>query len=398
MGKQIDCDNQVLRQALEYHSRGWSIMPMGGDKKPPKGFRWKHLQKSTASKTQIKQWFGSGEYKSLAVICGTVSGGLCVLDLDTDERCQWWKDTHPELAEKLPTAKTRKGLHIYCRAVPFRKQNGDGLDLISEGGCALLPPSPDKEWTIPLNGELPTINPFDLGLEQFGIERPQQVLNFTEETKEAEDPEDTEDIERHRSHKVVVRELSSFGADTAEYIERAIESSIPYKMHTRNSGIFRFCRWLKGHDMLKDFRSAEIKPLIRLWWKRACDNIYTKSFTVTYRDFIHGWKRVKYPYGQGDEIVREAVKNALDIETIYPELENYSDEQDVVFFATVLKELQKLKGDDTIFIASRKAGGIVGCSHTEICSWYEMLEEDGVLLMIEEHTSTKAARYRYIAA
>ena len=382
----------VLEWALEYYERGWSIIPIKAGTKRPSIRSWKQYQTKRPDEQQLRKWFGDGKYTSLAVVCGDVSGGLAVLDLDSEKRCQWWNDTHPKLAKTLPTVRTKKGLHIYFRSEPFSKRNGNEVDLLCEGAYAILCPSPDKEWLTPLNGNLPLLDPFEWGLEAFDIKRPEQCINFTEET---DDTEETEDTDRYRSQsKVVSKELYEYDSDTIAYVQLAISNTVPRKMHKRNSGIFIFCRWLKANEQLKNMKSAALRPLVKLWWEKAYDNIYTKSFSVTYSDFVHGWKRVKWPHG--DDIVKQAVDLALKIYTALPELQPYADEPDIMFLGTILHELQKLAGNEPIYLASRKAAGIVGISHTHICTWYETFEEDGILKKVQEHTNTTADRYRYI--
>ena len=81
----------ILDWALKYHKQRWSLIPIGFGKKPPRGFKWKNYQRVRADETQLRTWFSDGKYKSLAVVCGAISGGLAVLDLDSDERCHWWR-------------------------------------------------------------------------------------------------------------------------------------------------------------------------------------------------------------------------------------------------------------------------------------------------------------------
>ncbi len=46
----------------------------------------------------------------------------------------------------------------------------------------------------PLNGELPLLDPFEWGLEQFGIKRPQKSRELTEQTEQTQHTEHTETI------------------------------------------------------------------------------------------------------------------------------------------------------------------------------------------------------------
>ena len=382
----------ILEWALYYLSLGWSIIPIrAGTKKA--AVKWEQYQKTPPDEKQLRKWFGSGNYHSLAVVCGAVSGGLTVLDLDSEERCQWWRKEHSKLAEILLTQKTKKGLHVFFRSEPFRKQNGDEVDLLCEGAYVILPPSPNKKWLMPLNGELPLLDPFDFGLEQFDIKRPHKETKVTEETEDIEETEDTEDIKRHRSHKVE-RVLSSFSAETVDYVSKAVERTIPQKLRTRNDNILVFCQWLKGIREMRDLEAIELKPAVRLWWERAYDNIETKPFTDTWADFVHAWKRVKWP--KGNIVLEQAVKKALEATTVLPELEQYKDIPEAVFLGTIFYELQQIMGDKPIFLASRKGQGIVGVSHKTVLKWTEMFEADGILVKVEEHTEFAATRYRYI--
>lgn len=391
MAKQSE--NILLRQILSYYEYGWSLIPIRAGTKLPAIRSWKQYQTKRPDKSQLRTWFGNNKYTSLAVVCGAVSGGLAVLDLDSEQRCQWWHREHSDLAESLPTAKTTKGLHVYFRSEPFRKQNGDEVDLLCEGAYAVLPPSPNKEWLIPLNGELPLLNPFEWGLEQFDITAPQKESRVTEETEDIEETEDTEDIERHRSHKVG-RELSSFSAETVDYVNEAIERTIPQKLHTRNDNIFVFSQWLKGLREIRDLEAIELKTVVRLWWDRAYDSIETKPFTDTWADFVHAWKRVKWP--KGNIVLEQAVEKALETTTVLPELEQYKDIPEAVFLGTIFYELQQTMGDKPIFLASRKGQGIVGVSHKTVLKWTEMFEADGILDKVAEHTESTAPRYKYI--
>ena len=71
--------NEFLSAALHYHSLGWSVFPVGKDKKPL--IKWTKYQSERATPEQIKAWFEQWPNMNLGVTTGALSG-LVVLDLD----------------------------------------------------------------------------------------------------------------------------------------------------------------------------------------------------------------------------------------------------------------------------------------------------------------------------
>jgi putative DNA primase/helicase len=54
-----------------------------GSKAPyPNGSRWKHWQTDRPEEDQLAEWFGDNRYTGLGVVCGAVSGGLEMLELE----------------------------------------------------------------------------------------------------------------------------------------------------------------------------------------------------------------------------------------------------------------------------------------------------------------------------
>ena len=386
-------EKTVLDYALEYYSRGWSIIPIRTGTKKPAIRSWKQYQKIRPDEKQLNKWFGNGENTSLAVICGVVSGGLAVLDLDSEQRCQWWQDTHPKLAETLPTSKTRKGVHIYFRSEPFRKQKGDDLDLLCEGAYVILPPSPDKEWISPLNGELPLLNPFEWRLEQFEITAPQKEQLFIEE---GEDVEATKNSIASISSISSISSVSSISSiNLKEKIDNAIKQTIPSKKGYRNFLIFQFCRWLKGMEEFEQLPVRTLKDIVKEWHRQALPYIGTKPFDETWADFTYGWPRVKYPK-KGDGMLKLATQRAMNSQNKLVAESQY-DAPETQLLIRVCYELQKLRGTESFWLSCYDAGGIIGLSHTEANKRLQMLVADEVLRLLVKNTTKKATRYRYIA-
>jgi hypothetical protein len=177
-------------------------------------------------------------------------------------------------------------------------------------------------------------------------------------------------------------------------VEKAIENTLPKEQGQRNDAIFPLCQWLKAIPELRDLPAKELKPVVREWHSRAYSVIGTKPFDVTWRDFVHAWTRVKWP--KGDVMFSQAVKRVLEGKTVLPEVEEY-DTEDARFLLKLCYELQQGMGNEPFFLASRKASGIIGVSHRTAYKLLEMFIADGKLKLVEEHTTKKAPRYRYIA-
>ena len=74
----------VLSAALKYHALGWSVIPIAAGKKSPALKSWKPFQTKRADEHQIRDWFDRRDDLGIAVVLGTVSGGLTCRDFDVE--------------------------------------------------------------------------------------------------------------------------------------------------------------------------------------------------------------------------------------------------------------------------------------------------------------------------
>lgn len=393
-------ENPVLKAALEYHRRGWCIIPIAADKKPPKGFKWKRYQTERPSEANIREWFGNGKYHSLAVIGCVASGGLACRDFDIMQEYELWATNHPELAKILPTVRTARGMHVY-----FRQTQVEGVKKLPDGElrCSrcycLLPPSLHPEgsiyqWLIPLNGELPELSPKKLGIDDF--------------TEELDDRNDIEDIEATKKAGIAssssvssassvndgITVFENLDVKAKNYVSTAIKRTLPNKKGYRNFLVFQYCRWLKGHGVFTECQARQLKPLIMLWHEKALRTIGTKPFDETWADFCYGWTRVKYPKGDGS--LKIATQKALDAQNTVAAEEIY-EKPEVKLLVRICFELQTLQKTEPFWLSYGDAALILGVSAPTAGKWFSMLEADSVIKKTEEHTAIKAARYKFIA-
>lgn len=133
-----------LEAALQYLARGWCPMAI-----PPRSKerlrKWRHLQGQRPSREEVERDFAvEGEGANVAIIGGTVSGGLVFLDVDGAEAEGRVRELNPPATL---TVKTARGRHLYFRTkdkVATRRiglGNGGGLELRGEGAYVLAPHS-----------------------------------------------------------------------------------------------------------------------------------------------------------------------------------------------------------------------------------------------------------------
>ena len=152
----------TLEAAVSYVRRGWSTIPVGGDKRPLLK-RWAEYQKRLPAEAELQDWYSRWPNGGVAIVTGRVSG-LVVLDVDPrnggKESLQAMMDagelTQAELDNSLCKARTQSGgLHyyfLYPEGMTVKMKPGfrPGLDLKSDGGYCVAPPTvvpgTDRGW------------------------------------------------------------------------------------------------------------------------------------------------------------------------------------------------------------------------------------------------------------
>ena len=146
-------DNSILNAALEYASRGWSVIPVARDKHPL--VKWKTAtREEMTNPDNIRQWWKQYPEANVAIVTGKRSGGLVVVDLDIDDEkgvdgrdsLKEWCDENfvYEIDSSATVVTGRGGQHLYFQADDeYRTQAGvlPGVDIRGEGGIIVAPPS-----------------------------------------------------------------------------------------------------------------------------------------------------------------------------------------------------------------------------------------------------------------
>jgi hypothetical protein len=130
--------NPTLRAAHEYLERGWSVLPVGPDKKPL--VRWGWLQKEHPRPDMLDRWFRD-ERVCVGVVCGRISE-IFVLDVEV-HALAYFRD----LPSTLMALSQNFGAHYYyswCEGehrVYLTRENRHVGELRGDGCYVVAPPS-----------------------------------------------------------------------------------------------------------------------------------------------------------------------------------------------------------------------------------------------------------------
>jgi Bifunctional DNA primase/polymerase, N-terminal len=139
--RQVHGVNRPLEAALGYRQLGWSLLPVGTDKRPyfdllAKMYGspgWDGLRTRAASEVEIEEWFRLDPNTGVGIITGAASGGLVVVDFD---------HRRPRRLIDTPLVETGRGLHVYlCSSSPIESSRHDGFEVKADGSYVVAPPS-----------------------------------------------------------------------------------------------------------------------------------------------------------------------------------------------------------------------------------------------------------------
>ncbi|MFH1613803.1 MAG: bifunctional DNA primase/polymerase [Planctomycetota bacterium] len=373
MGKAGKSENGLLKYALSYYQRGWSIIPVPHGSKKAR-IRWGKYQHTRPGEEQFRRWFSKGKY-NIAVILGAVSGDLACRDFDSMDEYHLWVSKYPDLAKLLPTVQTAKGMHVYFEGhIQGIKHIANG-ELRGSGGYCLLPPSvhpdgPEYQWANPLlNGNLLAIDPKLAGF----------ITDVTERTDE----------NGGELKEIVV----------CRSIEEAIKYTLPAEIHTRHRKIFDFGRELKSMPEYSEADPKEFRSIVKEWHKRALPKIQTKEFEETWIDFLKAWAKIKWKIGESP--MAQIFEKAIQLEPSEIAVEKYPEHAKLKILASLCRELQRAAGRNPFFLRVRTGASLLSVTPMTISRWLFLLESDGILRTVEKggtrENPRKATLFRYIA-
>jgi len=378
----------LLNGALQYYHRGWCVIPIPQGEKAAR-IRWKRYQTERPTSEQVQKWFVHNNC-NIGVVLGSVSGGLCCRDFDTEQGYEDWAKQNHDLAGKLPTVKTANGYHVYfCSDFDSVKHFDDG-ELRGSGGYCLLPPSVHPsgviyEWLIEPNGE----NLLSLDAVNTGL-----ISNTCDVTENTEQTEKTEKTQENLGHKGIEEKKSNIYVGD---FEKVIKNTLPENFGTRNRKVFNLARALRSVPEYFDATPKIFEPVVREWHKRALSYIRTKEFEETWIDFLKAWSKIKWKLG--DSPMSETFEKAK--MASFSDCAARYDNPKLHLLAAWCKELQRQVGDGSFFLSTRTVGRYLGENPMTAHRWLFLLEQDGVLAVVEKGKMTRsggvATRFKYVA-
>jgi len=133
-----------MKQTVEFYvSNSLAVIPIRFREKTPL-VEWSKYQKERATKEEIEKWFSGDLGINIAIVCGSISGNLAVVDCDDPKV---YKKLFSSIDRETLVVKTGRGFHVYFRTdYPINgfAVNIPGLgrvDVKGEGGYVLAPPS-----------------------------------------------------------------------------------------------------------------------------------------------------------------------------------------------------------------------------------------------------------------
>lgn len=137
--KEVHNSKEWFQIGKRYLDLGWSIIPVGKNKRPIIG-KWKPFQNEQVTEKVLEQWCSMQSLHGFAVITGKLSG---VYVLDIDNGSEFNLDTLPS----TPCVETGSGgkhfYFVYPSNLDLRNKGGfqPKTDTRGEGGYAILPPA-----------------------------------------------------------------------------------------------------------------------------------------------------------------------------------------------------------------------------------------------------------------
>lgn len=391
----------VLAAALDYHARGWCVIPAEGKRACTP---WRKFQTKRPTEEQIRNWFGSGEATNIAIVLGDVSGGLVCRDFDQTKSYVAWSQAHPDLAKTLPTVWTPRGRHVYCRA-PVEQDHGPGKAYLDLGdgemrlkGCyCVAPPSKHPagflyRW---LNPPTPILRVVDL--DSVGLCRkwlPEAADEGEQPSPEPPTRRVTEHTEAYGADESKPKQAEAISTLATSDQKRAIRDTLPKGPGQRNRCLFDLVRRLKAIPELAEAPGRDLEPIVRQWHKLALSTIRTRDYYVTLSEFLTAWDSVRFPEGCDAMAIMLAATEQEELPACAVPFEDPRMRR----LIAICRVLQRHAGDGEYYLSCRKAGELLGISHKTAAIWLRLLEQLGIIRTERkgDQSTGRASRFRYL--
>lgn len=249
----------MLEHAIKYARLGWSVIPLKAKDKRPI-VKWKKRQTNRATEDEIRGWWKRYPNANIGIVTGKISG-FDVVDLDGPNAQELLES---EIGVSLPqslrqkTGRTEGGLQIFLqyhggglktKAGCLSDGNGNGVDLKTDKGIAVVPPSIHPsgrryEWIEKPTNDLANIAAWPSELIELltpkKSDRKKNKIKWTEVAKGERNIKLTRAVGRLVKHR---------GVSCEHVLEIAIGMNITYKPPLPDSEVARIVKsiWEREH-------------------------------------------------------------------------------------------------------------------------------------------------------
>jgi hypothetical protein len=332
---------------------------------------WKPFQAAPADPATLRRLFAKPSIDGLAVITGSVSGGLAVRDFDVEDAYHLWATANPDDAAQLPTVQTARGFHVYgATESELYLELEDGELRAACRHYVVLPPSRHPigdlyRWINPLPPVGVPLLPLPKSLYSGALQQT-----------------------RAPSRQVQANTLHA----PAQGIDPLIARTLPTGPGQRNRRVFDLARGLVGL-LGKDADRAQLRRLVQEWHRQALPVIRTKAFDETWSDFIIAWGRVKHAAGAS---LASAVA-AADAGRAPAAARDY-DTAPMRRLVAVCAQLSVQWGDQPFPLGCRTAANILGISPPAAHRMLATLRFDGIIKLATMGSKARgrASEWHYV--
>jgi hypothetical protein len=361
----------------------WSAGSKGGNKK------WKHRQLVDMNDaTYLAKLEKAG---NIGVALGAVSNGLVTIDIDEDSYVEPFLEANPPLRRTLRTA-AHRGCNLWLRC---STDYPSSCKLKDQSGNEIGEWRADGNQTI-IAGTHPSGMPY-----QFVLEKPAITVDYKDIIwPDAILPPPATESNRVRG----VRENEVVGGSvdnsSCELIEAfsgkdLIAHIAPTDYHQNNASLFKLAQSVKSYESAigRGAIQTELQVVFDRWcvvarrfWRHARDD-YWAEFLEAYH-----YARI----GLDQDPVELALNRARTMPL--PEVAGFSDKR-VRLLAAICREMQRLLGDSSFFLPTRKLGQLLGAHWSTVARWLVNLEVLGVIRLapgeVRKRGGIRCPRYYY---
>ena len=399
----------ALETALVYANCGHAVVPLwkptgshcscrrGCDcDRPGKHPRTRNgVSGASSDEKRIRSW--RWETANVGIATGERSG-LAVLDVDPRNR------GYIELSKligrlgKLPEGPTSftggRGLHLFFKypGVKLRAQACNGVDIKADGGYVVAPRSlhangREYVWLRDLESELPSLPRRWVEYLQGG------VLQRQRDNKDYKDHKDNKDNKRHPPRGIEILN----GESVREFVEHAIQESLPRSSGERHRRVFYFARLLKGHPVIGSSSLQLLRPWVDEWYRRGLESVgepFDASRDDNWLDFAEGWGEVKFPGADG---FLQMMLHRASLAPV-PQVAQDFDTPELILLVSWCRELQRHAKGEPFELSSYKVAELLSIRPMRANRWLRSLVPLEILTLEKQGDwrKKKANLWRYL--